>query len=97
MRSSRALILVFACLLAALAAQGSVDALLTVLPLVGLVVLLVNGRYVGEERILRRHARPVPARRRAVATPRPPRPARVRSVFARAVLSRRGPPVFRLT
>lgn len=92
MRSPRALIFVFVCLLAVLTAAGSVEALLTVLPLVGLVALLVSGRYVGEQRILRRHKAVVLGAERDQARPLRPRPARVRSVFARGAMTRRGPP-----
>jgi hypothetical protein len=94
MRLPRALILlVLACLLAVLTAKAGASALLTVLPLVGIIVLLVSGHYVGEAQILRRHVRPVPATRRRAATSPRPRSARVRSVFARTAMTRRGPPV----
>jgi hypothetical protein len=94
MRLPRALImLVLACLLAVLTAKAGASALLTVLPLVGMIVLLVSGRYVGEAQILRRYARSVPVTRRRVATSPRPRSARVRSVFARTAMTRRGPPV----
>jgi hypothetical protein len=93
MRIPRALILfVLACLLAILPIIGGVEALLTVLPLVGFVALLVSGRYVGEEQILRRHALAVPIGRRRSVTPRRPRAVRVRSVVARSALTLRGPP-----
>ena len=93
MRIPRALILLLlACLLAILPIAGGVEALLTVLPLAGFVALLVSGRYVGEERILRRYAPAVPIGRRRSVTPRRPRAVRARSVFARAAITLRGPP-----
>jgi hypothetical protein len=94
MRTPRALIvLLFACLVALGALTGGLDAMLTALPFVALVALLISGRYVGEAQILSRRAGTVPARRRRVVTLRAPRLTRVCSVFARAALSRRGPPV----
>jgi hypothetical protein len=94
MRSPRALIvLLLACLVALGALTGGLDATLTALPFVALMALLVSGRYVGEAQILSRRAGTVPVRRRRVVALRPPRLTRVSSVFARAALSRRGPPV----
>jgi hypothetical protein len=93
MRLPRALILlVLACLLAVLGLKGGVEALLTVLPFFAVAVMLVSGHFFGEAKILRRHAAMVPVRRRrTMQVPRPQR-ARVRSVFARTVMTRRGPP-----
>jgi hypothetical protein len=92
MRSPRALISIFACLLVILASIAGIGALLAVLPLAGIVVLLLSGRYVGENRILRWHATPVRITRRIAARPLRPRPTWARSIHARSPLSRRGPP-----
>jgi len=93
MRTPRAVIvLVFACLLAVLAVSGGVDGVLTALPLMALAAMLLSGRYVGEAQILRRREDAFPARCRRTKTLRPPRLARVRSVSARTLVTRRGPP-----
>lgn len=65
------------------------------LPFLVIVALLATGRYIGEELILASRGGTVPRPRRAVARRwHPVRPGRVRSLFARAPRTFRGPPAF---
>jgi hypothetical protein len=92
---SRAVIALPVLSFAAIVAVGGMHTALHLLPFLGVVALLLSGRFVGEERILARHARPVPRPRRAAVrrwTLR--RPDRVISLFARSPRSFRGPPAF---
>ena len=70
--------------------------LLTIAPALLLAALLLAGRFVGEERILRRWPRATKARRRAAQQSRRPRPVAVVSRIALVPLSGRGPPLGRL-
>jgi hypothetical protein len=93
MRSHRAYIAAFV-LLAVLAA-GGVGAALFVLPLLAIFTLLGSGRFIGEEQILALRVRQALRVRRAPAGRwRPARPVSMRSLFARAPRTFRGPPVF---
>jgi hypothetical protein len=94
MRSPRALIVALAVVLAALLVlTGGVEAALFALPCGALAALLLNGRYVGEERILALHRTLRPFARRAAASRwRRPRPPRAAGLFARAPRTLRGPP-----
>ena len=67
---------------------------LHLLPFLALAVLLLRGRFVGEERILAfRRARTAPPRRRPVVRRwAPTRPERVPSLLARSPRCFRGPP-----
>jgi hypothetical protein len=93
MRSPRAICALAAALVIALAFGGSSDIALYAMPLLVVGSLLLTGRFVGEERILALRAAPV-ARPRRAASRRwaPARPARARSLFARAPRTLRGPP-----
>lgn len=94
MRSHRAHIAVFL-VLAALVAAGA-SAALFALPLLAILALLASGRFVGEERILALRAARLAPRTRRTPAPRwrPARPGHVRSLFARAPRTFRGPPTF---
>jgi hypothetical protein len=97
MRCHRALILLlFVGLLALTAATGGVDALLTVSPLAAIAALLVSGRFVGEERLLRGRQVTVIRTIRPASTPRRPQPTHARPIFLRSPKTRRGPPVVAL-
>lgn len=93
MRLFAALVVVLA--LAALTAVGGVHLALHALPLVALTVLLLNGLFVGEERILAVHRARAALRRRPAPERRwqADRPSPVASLLARSPRTLRGPPV----
>jgi hypothetical protein len=72
---------------------GSGEIALTFAPLLLIAGLLISGRYLGEERILARRARPVALpRRRVAARWRPSVERPLASLLARSPRSERGPP-----
>ena len=81
-------------LAAAAVVGGDISVALYALPLLALAALLLNGRFVGEERILALHQTrgDRPPRRAAARRWGAARPARVPSLHARAPRSFRGPP-----
>ena len=90
---SRAVITALLLLLAAFVAVGGTHMALHALPLLGVAALLLCGCFVGEERILARHAQAPPRRRRMPARRWAlRRPDRVVSLFARSPRTLRGPP-----
>jgi hypothetical protein len=72
---------------------GSGEIALTFAPVLLIAGLLLSGRYLGEERILARRARPAPrARRRIAARWRTAVERPLTSLLARSPRSERGPP-----
>jgi hypothetical protein len=98
MRSSRLIFAVLAAALAATLVAGDVHFALHALPYAGLLLLLLSGRFIGEQRILALRAAPALRLRRGLARRwRPSRPDSVVSLFARTPRSFRGPPAALLT
>lgn len=90
---SRAVIAALVLLLAASTAVGGTHLALHLLPFLGVVALLLSGRFVGEAHILARHVQSRPPRRRTPARRWAlRRPDRVISLFARSPRTLRGPP-----